>query len=548
MQASFFKWTFLASLLALIQCTDGTAPQPVHSPVSLFVTPDSVSLHIGQSLQMHLVVLDSVGDTLPSDGAAWSSSDTAVVTISPTGLALGRGSGTAIISANLDSIIGTAYLRILIPVQQLGLSPYVVNLVPGGSIQLKAALQDRDGNPLSDRDVTWLHQTSAITIEASTGILTGLAEGRDSITAISEGVPSWDHVIATVTRPRFARVISNGLADHTCAISTDGDAYCWGSNTAGELGNGTYGDSLGRGAFWARPSDGGLSHPTGVPFPIPSDLGVGEGMTCAVYGATGQVVCWGFNDEGAFATDAPQSSATPLPVTVGRPAISVVVGEEWACALGTDSIPYCWGGSVTGFLRPPTASSRRKYVAIVAGYKTLCGIAVDSLAYCGYPRPPDQTAVSPTLKFTKLAAGYDHACGIAADSIAYCWGQNFLGQLGDSTTIGRLTPGPVVGGYKFVDLAVGFEFTCGILAGSGAGYCWGLNHLVPEVPPYAEITTFPIPVPGSLTFSQITAGVDFACGIANGKVYCWGENRFGHLGDGTTTGRYTPTLVVGQQP
>ena len=55
----------------------------------------------------------------------------------------------------------------------------------------------------------------------------------------------------------------------------------------------------------------------------------------------------------------------------------------------------------------------------------------------------------------------------------------------------------------------------------------------------------PVPVAGGVLFAQVTAGGDHTCGrAAGGTAFCWGENRWGQLGDGTLDSRVTPTAVV----
>ena len=51
---------------------------------------------------------------------------------------------------------------------------------------------------------------------------------------------------------------------------------------------------------------------------------------------------------------------------------------------------------------------------------------------------------------------------------------------------------------------------------------------------------------GGAAFASIDAGYFYTCGLArDGAAYCWGDNRYGQLGDGTLAPRATPTAVAG---
>ena len=93
-----------------------------------------------------------------------------------------------------------------------------------------------------------------------------------------------------------------------------------------------------------------------------------------------------------------------------------------------------------------------------------------------------------------LSAGGQSTCGVATDQAAYCWGDNSYGQLGDGTTTGRTSPGPVSGGFSFATLDVTAPTSCGV--------------------------------------------------TPDGRVYCWGDNFAGQLGNGTQTASLTPVQVV----
>ena len=138
-----------------------------------------------------------------------------------------------------------------------------------------------------------------------------------------------------------------------------------------------------------------------------------------------------------------------------------------------------------------------------------------------------------------IDAGRTHSCAVTTTGRGYCWGENLVGELGDGTTTQRPAPVPVGAslGLRFAAIDAGFHFTCGVTI-AGAVYCWGKN----EVGQLGDGTTTPhwSPVqvgPGlGLQFASVTSGWQHTCGLTtDGKVYCWGNNIFGQVGDGTTS-------------
>ena len=523
----------IAALAALVTwaCNDPAHPD-TRVTATVHVTPDSVSIRVGHVLQMRAVAVDSAGDTLTLRTATWASSDTTIVVVSGTGLVTARSYGPVTISAMVDSVSGVAAVRVVVPVGWVGLTPLAATLVPGGGIQLTSTLRGVDGGPLSDRYVTWTSQAPLVAAASEEGLVIGAQVGGTSVVASSEGVTSLPTTI-TVTQPSFVSLAAGQSASHTCGLTAGGEAFCWGDNVAGALGNGTV--------------SSGLAFATGV-IDLRNIFTItpGGGFTCALQGPPAPVYCWGAGDHNKLGNGALTERPVPGLVRGARAAIDVAIGMEHGCLLTTDSLAYCWGTLVP---EPDTVSGGLRFGTIVSGYHESCGIRADSSAYCwgvstGINNP---AAIPGGLKFVTLTMGFQHACGIAADSTAYCWGQNSEGQLGDGTTTLRPTPAPVSGGFHFAAIAAGHEFTCG-LTGAGSAYCWGANQygqLGSTLPPAGSAA--PVVVNGGLGFAQLVAGEYHACGLTSGGVaYCWGYNGAGQVGDGTKTNRFTPVRVAGQ--
>lgn len=155
----------------------------------------------------------------------------------------------------------------------------------------------------------------------------------------------------------------------------------------------------------------------------------------------------------------------------------------------------------------------------------------------------------------QLDAGAYHTCGITEDGAMQCWGWNGYGQLGTGSMLGPQScgdgapcstlPVAVSGGLTFTAVAAGGWHTCGLASG-GVPYCWGDNQ-------YGELgngTSLPDSTPhavgGGLTFITLAVGTMHSCGLTGtGLAYCWGVNDVGELGSGSTVWSNTPVAVSG---
>lgn len=257
---------------------------------------------------------------------------------------------------------------------------------------------------------------------------------------------------------RFRLLTAGGL--HTCGLTVEGRAYCWGSNSLGELGTGS--------------SDGSDAPVSVAGGPTFTHLDAGTHHTCGVT-ADGAVHCWGYDRFGQIGPGAPGETCGRLPcarspVRVPLPPVEVLdAGGLHTCAVSVDGRTRCWGANLSGELgsggsaleaihRSPLAVDGAPVLESLAlGEHHSCGLGAEGEAYCwgggghgqvgGGGRAlayPTATAVAGSLRFAVLSAGMFHTCGLARDGAAYCWGRNGSGQLGDGSTSGRDRPVAVV--------------------------------------------------------------------------------------------------------
>src|SRR5262249_24494437 len=107
------------------------------------------------------------------------------------------------------------------------------------------------------------------------------------------------------------------------------------------------------------------------------------------------------------------------------------------------------------------------------------------------------------------------------------------------------SPAATASTLVFTQVSAGLNHNCGVTS-DGRIFCWGRN----DNGKLGDGTTTdrfgPVPVAGSLRFRQVSAGYLDTCAVTtSNRAYCWGDNRFGQLGDGTTTSHLTPTAVAG---
>ena len=276
--------------------------------------------------------------------------------------------------------------------------------------------------------------------------------------------------------------------DHSCAVTAAGGVRCWGYNGYGQLGDGTYNDASTPVAVSTLAS--------GV-----AAVSAGRSHTCALTSGGG-VKCWGDNVDGALGTGAFASSTTPMDVfglSSGVTAISA--GSGFTCALMSTGGVKCWGLNYYGQLGigssglgsdsnvPVAVSGLSDVAAIAAGASHACAVTSAHQALCwgwnlyGQLGKGDKADAStpvavdrPNVGFAAVSAGWYHTCAVSVGADGWCWGDNELGQVGDGTNKGRITPSLVSGTIsQLASVSTHGQHTCAATRGGGA-WCWGYGE------------------------------------------------------------------------
>jgi alpha-tubulin suppressor-like RCC1 family protein len=349
--------------------------------------------------------------------------------------------------------------------------------------------------------------------------------------------------------------------DFACALGANGDAYCWGDQTDGELGNGVTNSSIDALVPVAVITSGVLSGATLTQ--IAAGGASGPRQACALSSA-GLAYCWGSGTNGNLGNNATSQSNVPVAVYTsgvlsGMYLTQISEGLNYACTRASTGTFYCWGGNNTGDLGDnatsqsnvpvqvlslaagtpatvtafPAATSAVVYWAdpastgtgtftdyvataspggatcsastVTATTCTITGLTtgttytVTMVTYTSDGQSPvsNTATVTPWPPNTSIASGQTHACVLSA-GLAYCWGDNTDGQLGNNSTTASATP----------------------VAVSASGALSGL------------------------TLTQISTGQHETCALSSaGAAYCWGLGTSGQLGNGASSSVLVPAAV-----
>lgn len=134
----------------------------------------------------------------------------------------------------------------------------------------------------------------------------------------------------------------------------------------------------------------------------------------------------------------------------------------------------------------------------------------------------------------QISAGGAHTCAVTDTGELYCWGDNRYGQVGDGTTANRLSPTQVPNlAEAIITVTAGGVNTCA-LSVSGKLYCWGNNHSGQLGDGTTISHTISIQVPLTRSVQAVDISGRHMCALlTDSAVYCWGENSSGQLGHGS---------------
>lgn len=329
----------------------------------------------------------------------------------------------------------------------------------------------------------------------------------------------------------------------TCALKTDNTAHCWGLNTSGQVGTGSTtpsffstpqpvtgghsfskitsigsancGLTLSKKIFcWGIGSAGRLGDGTNTNRSVPTaitrndldwkDVAGGNSEFCALEDTSGDLYCWGWNEDGLI-NQTYNVASTPYLVDSSDNYKSVKLGQFSGCVINQSDELKCWGANYGGeaMLPDPFDSPVPVHVDTAYTYRSVAlGIA---------------------------NTGYDpHGCGVTTTNQVRCWGTDNTysggGALGRRPLMfyERNAPANVDTGSAYDKIVVGQSSTCGILT-NGDLRCFGSTGVTAIPSPFTGVKTTPTDILPHLNVKSIEAPGEAACRIdSDDKLYCIG--------------------------
>jgi alpha-tubulin suppressor-like RCC1 family protein len=348
----------------------------------------------------------------------------------------------------------------------------------------------------------------------------------------------------------WAQVAGNG--SFSMAIDVTGALYTWGQNNNGQLGSGT---TINR------------SSPVQIGTSSWSVISAGD-LRAAAIDINGQLYLWGFNTQGQLGDGTTINKSSP--VKIGASSwTSVTTGFSHSVGLTIDKSLFTWGFNSTGQLGDGTTINKSSPVKIGTSSWTIAGamhastgaIDITGALYVWGLNASGQIGDGTTINksspvkigsssWTFVAPPDSNTMAIRIDGALFAWGNNGGGGgLGDGTTVNKSSPVKIgSSSWTTVGTGGGINHSFGIFQ-NGTLYTWGMNNFGNLGDTTTVNKSSPVQVTSVVDFytsswTSVSAGLSHTQGIlSDGKLYAWGGNATGQIGDGTTVNKSVPIQV-----
>ena len=348
----------------------------------------------------------------------------------------------------------------------------------------------------------------------------------------------------------FTRIVSGCSSTHALGIKSDGTLWAWGDNMFGELGDGSANESNAPEQIGTRTNWVDIA--TGAYFSL--------GIT-----SDGKLWAWGINGVGQLGDGTANPSLVPEQI-IGPDSnwIAVAACESHSFGITADGKLWAWGYGVLG---DPSGNSSDVPIQIgtdtdwatisTGNYHTLAlkkngalwAWGINAQGELGDGSNNGSIVYTPehigtATNWIKIAAGYSHSLGITADGKLWAWGENNEGELGDGTTVdGTSGPEQIGTATNWVAISGGNTHSLGITA-DGKLWAWGQNNEGELGDGTNTDTLRPEQIATAANWKEIVAGSETSFGLTGAGIsWSWGVNDVGQLGDGTIIRNIIPATI-----
>lgn len=523
------------TLGAPLACADdGSGPR---GPLALDIVSAPDSLLRSESPRLVAGVVDANGNAVRGQPLSYRSLDEDVLTVDSRGriTPIGLGSTRIIVSSGgmedtTDAITVYATYRAKIDEG----AAEVISM--GAEMTLGASMIDDLDETVAGPTFAWSSSNPAAASVGTNGMVTGAGPGPAWIRVEAEapdGATSRDSVLVRVNA-RYIAIEAGG--ETTCALTPDRRAWCWGANEHSELGVGDRENretpTLVAGGLRFATLSPGFWHTCGIEYEPDGD----GAAWCWGSNSDGQL---GNGQQNTWSMS-PTKASGDLQFT------QISAGKDNSCGLTRGGELYCWGNFFNGIpvsAVPSRVAIPGPVVTVSTGWHwTACAVNAAGLTYCfglndwyQLARENRSARVADTIsgghRFVAVQSGWFHGCGLRPDGVALCWGEDKPLADTSASYVLRWQPEPIDSDLRFTRLSARSISTCGLTA-SGEVYCWGGGSGSGSRGYVGIETNRPTKIAGPVALSTLSAGQWHACGMgSDARAYCWGRSFQGALGE-----------------